>query len=153
MKSALIIIALLLAGLFSGCATGPRFVSRVSVPKDKAVVYVYRERQVKGSAGYNNIYINGEKLGAVKAGAYYIYYAKPGELIFSQEAGLIQPGLVFSLLDRAMEAKKNAALVFNADAATEYFVEWGAYGKMETRDYEAAINILKDCSLQEPEKE
>jgi hypothetical protein len=139
--------ALIVVCLLSGCATGPRFAGPVAVPDGKAVVYVYRERRGLGSGGSPDIFINGEKVVKLISGGFYIYYADPGDVVFSNQFAIGPLGILWAVVDRIAEAKKRAILQFQAEAGKTYYVEWSLGYKVALREPEQASKILQDCSL------
>jgi len=143
-----IAISLILAASFilAGCATGPRFTGPDPAPNDKAAVYFYYGPDAIIPKPPQDIYINGEKAVRIQPGAYYVYHANPGNLVFSDKQN---PG---TGSDRENELKKNTLLEFSVQAGKVYFVEWifvagfpkGA-GTFRLREAASAMYTISEC--------
>jgi hypothetical protein len=82
--SALILVSLLIGlVLFSSCATGPAFIKIETIPEDMGLVYIYRPGKAMGSGVSYQVKANGIPIFRLRAGGYYAYFAKPGEIEFS----------------------------------------------------------------------
>lgn len=77
------LLLILVFGLASCGASGPKFAAPAQRGPEKGLVYIYRVYELRGSAGSPNIYINGQKRDTLKTGGYLDYSLPPGEhLIF-----------------------------------------------------------------------
>lgn len=59
--------------------------------KDVGYVYIYREAEFLASARGIYIAANGKRVGALNSGTYFIYEAKPGNLVLAAENSLEKP--------------------------------------------------------------
>jgi len=85
-------------------------------------------------------------------GGYYVHTLEPGPVVISHRPGYGPFGNAFVAMSRVLELEKKGLISFNAEPNGVYYVEWKVEvsgPKMETRDYESAINSLKDCKLLE----
>lgn len=138
--------------LLHGCASGPRFEEMSAVPENKALLYVYREARMLGGAVPWEVFVNGKAIVSLTNGGYFVHTLEPGPVVISHRPGYGPVAPLAVALSRSVEPEKNGLISFNAEPNGVYYVEWrmGLSGpKMETRDYEAAINTLKDCKLLE----
>jgi hypothetical protein len=82
------ILGIVLLGL-AGCASGPKFSGLVTVPADKAVVYIYRPKQVMGWGGLIpvnsgwQVCPNGTDCVRLWPGGYCVNILNPGTNVFS----------------------------------------------------------------------
>jgi len=147
-----ILIASTVILLLHGCASGPRFEGMTAVPENKALLYIYREAQMLGAADSFEIFVNGKEIVKMTNGGYYVHTLEPGPVVISHRPGYGLGGQVPTAIFRAFEPEKKGLISFNAEPNGVYYVEWKVEvsgPKMATRDYEAAINTLKDCKLLE----
>jgi hypothetical protein len=149
-----ILIASTVIWLLHGCASGPRFEGMTAVPENKALLYIYREARMLGGAIPWEVFVNGKEIVSLTNGGYYVHTLEPGPVVISDRPGYspVGLGLVGVALSRSVEPEKKGLISFNAEPNGVYYVEWrmGLSGEqIETRDYKAAINTLKDCKLLE----
>ena len=147
-----ILIASTVILLLQGCASGPRFEGMTAVPENKALLYIYRESQMLGAADSFEVFVNGKEIVRMTNGGYYVHTLEPGPVVISHRPGYGAFGNAFVAMSRALELEKKGLISFNAEPNGVYYVEWKVEvsgPKMETRDYESAINSLKDCKLLE----
>lgn len=142
----------LLLSNFSGCATGADFQAVASPPPGKALVYLFRERRVVGSAGMFNVYANKTMIVKMKSGGYFPYITDPGDLILSHEIAFGPLMILPAAIDRASDAKGHELLRLSIEANHTYYVEWklGGWGKAPTmilRSEDYALPIIKECNL------
>ena len=145
-----ILIASTVILLLHGCASGPRFEGMTAVPENKALLYIYREAQMLGAADSFEVFVNGKEIVRMTNGGYYVHTLEPGPVVISHRPGYGPFNNALIAMTRAREPEKKGLLSFNAEPNGVYYVEWKVEvsgPKMETRDYEAAINTLKDCKL------
>ena len=77
-------VMLIVVALLAGCATlGPQYTPDTEAPKDKAIVYVYRESSVFGGGLVYQVHAKGVPVSPLPSGGYFVYYATPGEVEFS----------------------------------------------------------------------
>jgi|GEM_PF-5345621 len=70
----------LLATLLSGCsAKGVLFKDDISLQQEPSTIYLYRPDVYVNSAGYPNVYLNGEKVGKLYEKGYLALHRPPGE--------------------------------------------------------------------------
>jgi hypothetical protein len=149
-----ILIASTVILLLHGCASAPRFEGMTAVPENKALLYIYRESEMLGAANSFEVFVNGKEIVRMTNGGYYVHTLEPGPVVISHRPGYSRIGLgvAATALGRAFEPEKKGLISFEAEPNGVYYVEWMmkvSGPKMETRDYEAAINSLKDCKLLE----
>jgi hypothetical protein len=140
------------AFILIGCATGERFVKPTPPPEGKAAVYVFRERSIVGAAGASEIFINGQNLGRLPPGGYFIYYADPGEVVFSGQEDWAYVPLVMNVVIAAgklSDSKNKPILHFPVEAGKYYFVQWMLSRELVKRDYDSAKDVLAGCALVE----
>jgi len=108
--------------LLAGCASGPKFSGLVSVPADKAVVYIYRPKQVMGWGGLIpvnsgwRVCPNGDDCVRLWPGGYCVNVLPPGTNVFT--GSLESPD---GLLDVAHSNEK--LCVTNLEPAKVYFMK------------------------------
>lgn len=127
-------------------ARGAKF-TKVEVPKDKAVVYVYRVNTL-GVFNFPRVFINGDSIGLIKSHGYSIYYTDPGEVVIVDQLPHPPSGVVWTDIKRMAAFRRHALSTFNAQDGHEYYVvyEIGAFGfKMQLHDYEKAIKAIAKC--------
>lgn len=122
-KSKYQFISLFILFFLTGCAAmaptlkGPVFKQLDVLPKDKAVIYIYRTGMDHKGINFS-IKANGEDITTMKSGGYYQYYAAPGMLNLSSHVNF--KFLMVGLLDIAMAPKKK--LDINIEANKVYYV-------------------------------
>lgn len=123
-----------------------------AVPENKALLYIYRESQILGAADSFEVFVNGKEIVRMTNGGYYVHTLEPGPVVISHRPGYTPINAIPAAIGRAFDPEKKGLISFNAEPNGVYYVEWKVEvsgPKMETRDYEAAINTLKDCKLLE----
>jgi len=70
-------------GLAQGCAAGPAFTEVTDIPKDKGLVYVYRDPGFFGGGVVYAVKANGQRVCDLVQGGYCPYLVDPGEVEFS----------------------------------------------------------------------
>ena len=135
--------------LLQGCATGTPFSGLAPTPENRALLYIYRESRITGAASSNEVYVNGKPTVDLKSGGYFVVDIEPGPVAISHRVALSIP-LLLTLVERALETEKKIKVTFTAEANHVYYVEGMLAGKIELRDYEAALPILKNCKLLSP---
>jgi len=69
-----------------GCAaSGPRFEAVTEIPREKALVYIYRPYTVLGSGVRYHVAAQGSDIVYLEPGGYFPYFAEPGEVEFWAE--------------------------------------------------------------------
>ena len=124
-KSKYQFISLFILFFLAGCAgIGPTLKGPVCkpldvLPKDKAIIYIYRTEKIEAHKGINfSIKANGEDITTMKSDGYYQYYATPGMLNLSSLVNF--KFLLVGLLDVVMAPKKK--LDINVEANKVYYV-------------------------------
>ena len=105
-----------------------------------------------GAADSFEVFVNGKEIVKMTNGGYYVHTLEPGPVVISHRAGYGLAPPVAVAVARTGEPEKKGLISFNAEPNGVYYVEWKVEAsgpKMETRDYETAINSLKDCKLLE----
>ena len=105
-----------------------------------------------GAADSFEVFVNGKEIVRMTNGGYYVHTLEPGPVVISHRPGYGAIANLDIALSRAFEPEKKGLVSFNAEPNGVYYVEWKVEvsgPKMETRDYESAINSLKDCKLLE----
>lgn len=105
-----------------------------------------------GAADSFEVFVNGKEIVRMTNGGYYVHTLEPGPVVISHRPGYSPVGLVPIAIWRASEPEKKGLISFKAEPNGVYYVEWMVEvsgPEMKTRDYEAAINTLKDCKLLE----
>lgn len=134
------------------CASGPSFQGLTAVPSDKALLYLYRQSRILGAAGAYEIFLNGKPAVEMSNGGYYVATLEPGEVTLSHRpahTGLSAIPIIAAgvAIDRAGGPEKTPVVVFTAVAGQTYYVEWLLGGKMERREQQNALPMLKSLSL------
>jgi hypothetical protein len=141
--------------LLQGCATGIPFSGLAPIPENRALLYLYREGQITGAAGSNEIYINGKPTVDLKSGGYFVAAVDPGPVAISHRptypwTSFVLPIAAIIAVDRALEPEKKPKITFTAEANHVYYVEGMLAGKIELRDRDTAFPVLKNCKLLSP---
>ena len=95
------------------------------MPKDKAIIYVYRTEKIDHKGINFSIKANGEDITTMKSGGYYQYYATPGMLNLSSLVNF--KFLLVGLLEVVMAPKKK--LDINVEANKVYYVRCNTAAK------------------------
>ncbi len=147
MKFILLALALVCCG---GCASGPRFEPMTSIPADKAVVYVYRPKQVIGWGGLfpvNSPWIvcpNGEKCVDLRQGGYCVFEMSPGTNIFT--SSLVSPSALLDVIHNHEELCRT-----NFEAAKTYYLKFSVgatRAKLKLVEPETAVAELEHLKLE-----
>jgi hypothetical protein len=143
------LIALTFTLLLQGCASAPRFKELTSVPENKALIYIYREKRMLGAAGSWEVFVNGKEIVKMSNGGYYVHTLEPGPVVISHRPGYGPLTLLSTSLSRPFEPEKEGVISFMAESNGVYYIEWviALTPKMEMRDYETAIKTLKESKL------
>ncbi|MCX5849944.1 MAG: hypothetical protein NTW65_10910 [Deltaproteobacteria bacterium] len=136
-------------GSTSAPTLGQSFQQSVTIPADKALIYIYRTPAQTGFAAFSSndapvpfgVKANGKTLITLVSGGYYTYLAEPGQIEFTTfEVGFMAPSSVFSL---TVDAKVQQA----------YYLK-GAHGKglggranLRLVSPEAGASEIANCKL------
>lgn len=140
---------LLLAACLTGCASGPRFreVPRLSVPPDKALLYIYRPAAFVGGGGTEELRVNSQHLGNIHNGGFLAYLAAPGRLDFTAR---LRPE--FGTLLLAPLRPECELLTLDAAPGQTYYLRfwhsttWGIFDpKMELVDHDTGAREISEC--------
>lgn len=85
MKNKTLCVFLLMIFLCCGCASLQVHEGHYVDSNDpaKGVIYIAREKSWVGAGGSIYLKVNGEKIGAVNSGTYFVYVANPGRIKFT----------------------------------------------------------------------
>ncbi|MCU7929591.1 MAG: DUF2846 domain-containing protein [Candidatus Thiodiazotropha sp. (ex Codakia rugifera)] len=85
MKLFKLIYIVLVSGLFSACASGPKYADVAStfptLEADKGRIYFYRSGSMMGAAIQPSITLNGNIIGTSKPGGFFFVDANPGDQV------------------------------------------------------------------------
>ena len=150
-KCAILAVVLLATVFFTGCGTsGPNFTRVETFPPDRALVYIYREAKMAGSANNYTIWVNDEPLTNLANGGYHYYLAEPGEqnLKARTKVNALNAGLATTAQSRW------EFINFSAEAGKTYYIRskiggfTGLRGKLVNKD--VAIKQISRCKLTDP---
>ncbi len=140
MKRLTVLMGLVLALVFAaGCgATTSSTIAyheeALRSPND-AIVYFFRQKDIVGSAGSFNVYVDGQLVGKLKQNAYMPVHVLPGK--HSLQIGEHQPG--YETVERAVDNIQG----FAAKAGETYYIlSKGAYVSLLSKDQ--ALPILRE---------
>lgn len=105
-----------------------------------------------GAADSYEVFVNDKEVVRMTNGGYYVHTLEPGPVAVAHRPGYGPLNVVAVAGIRALGPDKTGLVSFNAEPNAAYYIEWKVEGrgpKMEMRDYEVAINALKDCKLLE----
>ncbi len=132
----------------AGCSTsGPAF-QEEAVTGDRALVYIFRESAVGGSASAFKIFANGEHITNMSNGGYYPYSAAAGKL--ELKAKIKANALNFGL---GITFTAQPELALDVVGGETYFVqfEFGSLGgpKLKLVDRQVGLDKIRDCNKTE----
>lgn len=114
-----------IAVLASGCAAaGPRF-AKLPPSTNEAVIYVYRQSFIAGSANVWDLYANGAPIAEVSNGGYVAYVTDPGNVTFSAK---LRPGI---LLLTSLLIREEELITVYAEPGESYYVRFNLGPSME----------------------
>jgi hypothetical protein len=140
------LIALLAMLFLAGCATGPAFVAAPPPPKDKALIYVYRQGGFRpGAAGTHHLMLNHKQLTILRHGGYFPALAEPGPVAL----GLVD---VRPFRTDSVNGPEAVSTTFTAEAGKTYYVKfllggWSTYARLEKVDAAVGAAEIRDCKL------
>ena len=132
--------------LLAGCG-GIRFSPVAAVPKNKALIYVYREAAFSGMAGHHHIFVNDKAVADLRNGSYYPYIAEQGTNYFSSQ--LLSADWFVNMAANAQF--KNRVCRVDAEAGHTYYVQfeiattWGP--RMTQVEADKGAKDIQDCKL------
>ena len=143
------VFILLLLFLFSGCGGSGQIFQELEIPKNKAIVYLYRLPKAWGSSVCMTVKANDEKITRMSNGGYYAYIVTPGEIEFS---GVKDFG--FTMLNAAMAgvgaghaiAGFQPLITLNAEAGKTYYLKLEikfAHETLSVIEPEVGMNEIK----------
>ena len=132
-----------------GCAA-PRFSPVATIPKDKALVYIYRNAALGGIAGNHHIFVNGQPVASLYSGSYYPYYATPGTNSFSSR--MISPAGTMDAIINAISRGELCRL--DVEAGHIYYIQFKIATTLGPKivqvDADKGAKDIKKCRLANP---
>jgi hypothetical protein len=138
--------------LLAGCAGGARFRSLDSVPSDKAVVYVYRPKQIVGWGGLIpvnspwHVCPNGQNCVSLLQGGYCVFSLDPGTNVFT--SSLESASVMLDVAHR-----HGTLCTTNLQGGAVYYFKFGMgamRAKLRGVDAGTAIHELANYRLESP---
>lgn len=137
-------VAALIGLLLAGCSSAPAFKAVEAVPPGQALVYIYFAHGALMPKPAQDIYVNGQRVVALRPGRFFVCPVPPGPVVVSSEPS---PG------------PQGQSLDLNVSAGRLYLVEWVyingfPHGSTEfrSRDLAAAADALGNCVEVEVER-
>lgn len=150
MKTSLWVLPLLFMAV--SCANGPRFRPMASIPSDKAVVYIYRPKQVVGLGGLYpvnspwTVCPNGQDCVSLWQGGYCVFTLNPGTNVFT--SSLESPSMFLDVIHAHEELCST-----NLQPATVYYLKFSmgvSRSKLRPVEPTAALHDLEHYKLETP---
>ena len=147
--------AFLFIGILAGCTTGkgPRFAQTDTAPPNDALIYFYRsgnESWVKSQKF--QIYINGERVGALPYGCYFSRAVPPGKTVITSDHSGFVPSLTAYAVQEA--TKRPGEVKLDLMPGGVYFIKLEAankftyiVGNLSIEEKQIAVKEMQNTTL------